>query len=365
VTPGNARIKAGSALAIQARLVGNRAPIVAQLQIADGDRWRPSEMSTDAPGSFRFGVDAVTAPFKYRVAAGPLTSPVYEVAVAHAPRVKRIDVEYTYPAGLRLPPRIESDGGDIYAPPGTDVRVRVFTDRPAATGEMTLGDGKRLALTSDAPNELSTSLKVVDDNSYRVALVDREGMGNSGETEYFIRTLDDRPPDVRILKPATDRSVTRLEEVDVEVQAEDDYGVERLDLVYSVHGTEKVVPLPIARRGALVNGRHTLYLEDLDVQPGDVVSYYVRARDLTRGTRPNEARSDMFFLEVKPVRAGVRARPEPGRDGRASAPTPSTTSSSRRRRSSSRRGSSIGGRRRRKARSRSRTSGRSRARKQT
>jgi Domain of unknown function (DUF4175) len=299
VTPGNARIKAGSALAIQARLVGNRAPIIAQVQIADGDRWRGSEMSTDAPGSFRFGVDAVTAPFKYRVAAGPLRSPVYEVAVAHAPRVKRIDVEYTYPAGLRLPPRTESDGGDIYAPPGTDVRVRVFTDRPAATGEMTLGDGKRLALTSDAPTELSTSLKVVDDNSYRVALVDREGMGNSGETEYFIRTLDDRPPDVRILKPASDRSVTRLEEVDVEAQAEDDYGVDRLDLVYSVHGAEKVVPLPIAR-GALVNGRHTLYLEDLDVQPGDVVSYYVRARDLTRGTRPNEARSDMFFLEVKP-----------------------------------------------------------------
>jgi Domain of unknown function (DUF4175) len=300
VTPGNARIKAGAALAIQARLVGNRAPIIAQLQIADGDGWRGSEMSTDAPGSFRFGVAAVTAPFKYRIAAGPLTSPVYEVAVAHAPRVKRIDVEYTYPAGLRLPPRTESDGGDIYAPPGTDVRVRVFTDRPAATGEMTLGDGKRLALSSDAPTELSTSLKVVDDNSYRVALVDREGMGNSGETEYFIRTLDDRPPDVRILKPASDRSVTRLEEVDVQAQAEDDYGVDRLDLVYSVHGTEKVVPLPIARGGALVNGRHTLFLEDLDVQAGDVVSYYVRARDLTRGTRPNEARSDMFFLEVKP-----------------------------------------------------------------
>src|SRR5262245_63446881 len=111
-------------------------------------------------------------------------------------------------------------------------------------------------------------------------------MGKSWDTEYFIRTLDDRPPDVRILKPASDRSVTRLEEVDVEAQAEDDYGVDRLDLVYSVHGTEKIVPLPIARRGgALVNGRHTLYHEDLDVKPGDVVSYYVRARGHTRGTR--------------------------------------------------------------------------------
>src|SRR6185436_4554652 len=56
----------------------------------------------------------------------------------------------------------------------------------------------------------------------------------------------------------------------------------------------------IERKSPMVNGRHTLFLEDLNVQPGDFVSYYVRARDVTRGTRPNESRSDIFFLEVKP-----------------------------------------------------------------
>ena len=321
-------------------------------------------MSTDAPGSFRFGVDAVTAPFKYRVAAGPLTSPVYEVAVAHAPRVKRIDVEYTYPAGLRLPPRTESDGGDIYAPPGTDVRVRVFTDRPAATGEMTLGDGKRLALTSDAPTELSASLKVVDDNSYRVALADREGMGNSGETEYFIRTLDDRPPDVRILKPASDRSVTRLEEVDVEAQAEDDYGVDRLDLVYSVHGTEKVVPLPIARRRDASTGV-TPSTSRISTCSRATSCPTTSARATSRAARgrTRPAATCSFWRSSRTSRSSCSPGARAG--WRAPAPTASTTSSSRRRKSSSRRGSSIGGRRRRKARSPSRTFGRSRARKRT
>jgi len=301
VTPGNAKVKAGSALAIQARLVGNRAPIIAQVQIADGDRWRVVEMTSDAAGSFRLALPSVTAPFTYRVVAGAVTSPTYEIAVAMPPRVTRIDVHYVYPAGLRLAPRTETDGGDIYAPAGTDVRVQVFTDRPAASGQMMLGDGKHIALAADAPNAFSVSLKLIDDNSYRVALADRDGFGNPGDTEYFIRTLEDRPPDVRVLKPATDRSVTRLEEVDIEAQAEDDYGVDRLDLVYSVKGgAEHVVPLTIARASVLVNGRHTLFLEDLGVAPGDFVSYYVRARDLTRGTRPNEARSDIFFLEVKP-----------------------------------------------------------------
>jgi hypothetical protein len=301
VTPGNARVKAGTPLSIDARLVGNRAPIIAQVQIADGDHWRTAEMTSDTAGAFRLAMPSVGAPFKYRVVAGAVTSPTYEIAVVVPPRVTRIDVHYTYPSGLRLAPRTEADGGDIYAPAGTDVRVQVFTDRPAATGQMALGSGKPIALALDRPTELSASLTVTGDDSYRLVLADRDGIGNPGDTEYFIRTLEDRPPEVRLLKPGTDRSVTRLEEVDIEAQAEDDYGVARLDLVYSVKGgAERVVPLTIPRASANVTGRHTLFLEELDVQPGDFVSYYVRARDLTRGTRPNEARSDIFFLEVRP-----------------------------------------------------------------
>jgi hypothetical protein len=307
VTPGNARVKAGSSLAIDARLVGNRAPVTPQVQIGDGENWRAAHMvraankDTDGAGRFRLALDSVTAPFKYRVVAGPVTSPTYAIAVAHPPRVTRIDVDYTFPAALGLKPRTEEDSGDIYAPAGTDVRVRIHTDRPAATGQMTLGDGKMLSLSADASTVLAARLKVVADNSYRVALADREGFSNPGETEYFIRLLEDRPPEVHIVKPASDRSVTRLEEVEIEAQADDDYGIERLDLVYSVRGgAEKAVPFSITPRASSVTSRRTLYLEELDVQPGEFVSYYVRARDLTRGKRPNEARSDLFFLEVKP-----------------------------------------------------------------
>ncbi len=301
VTPGSARIRAGAALAIEAMLVGSRAPVTPQVQIGDGDNWRAANMARDASGRFRLALESVTGPFKYRVVAGPVISPTYAITVAHPPRVTRIDVDYTFPASLGLKPRTEDDSGDIYAPAGTDVRVRVHTDRPAAAGHMALGHGKTLALSSEAGGVLAASLTVVDDNSYRVALADAEGLSSPGETEYFIRTLEDRPPDVHITKPASDRPVTRLEEVEVEAQAVDDYGIERLDLVYSVRGAaEKVVPFPITPRATSVSSRRTLYLEDLNVQPGDFVSYYVRARDLTRGKRSSEARSDLFFLEVRP-----------------------------------------------------------------
>ncbi len=43
-----------------------------------------------------------------------------------------------------------------------------------------------------------------------------------------------------------------------------------------------------------------MFLEDLKVKPGDVVTYHARATDVGRGRRSTESRSDIFFLEVKP-----------------------------------------------------------------
>ena len=150
---------------------------------------------------------------------------------------------------------------------------------------------------------LTADLTIQKDGSYRVALDDVDGLSNPGDTEYFIRMLDDRPPDVRILRPAGDKQVSPLEEVDIEARADDDYGIASLELVFKTcTAARSRWCRSRATRAARLGERqlHTLFLEDLKVQPGDFVTYYARARDVARGRRSIEARSDMFFLEVKP-----------------------------------------------------------------
>jgi hypothetical protein len=308
VTPGSARVPAGTGLTIGARLIGISTPLAAQLLRADLDEadeeadavWLQTEMTVDSDGGFTVALESIETPFKYRVVAAGITSPVFDVTVARAPRVERIDVEYTYPSALRLEPRVEEDGGDIYAPQGTDVRILVHPDREGASGQMTLADGRSIPLAPGRDNTLVAGLKVVADGSYRVTL-SADGLARQGETEYFIRTVEDRPPEVRIVRPARDRTVTRLEEVDIEVEADDDFGLDRLELVYAVRGgAETVVPLSVVRGKTMAAGSLTLYVEDLDVSTGDFISYYARARDQARGKDATEARSDIFFLEVAP-----------------------------------------------------------------
>ena len=92
--------------------------------------------------------------------------------------------------------------------------------------------------------------------------------------------------------------MTALQEVTIEAHANDDYGIAQLDLVYAVRGgREQVVtlkkgPRPHAHRRASVVGSFAVRR--------DFVTYFARARDVGRGRKNLEVRSDIFFLEVKP-----------------------------------------------------------------
>ena len=306
VTPGHARIARGTPLRITARLDGlpdGATPDVPALIVAAAGAV-PQPMRREGAG---YVVDwpKVDADFRYRVVAGSLTSPEYQVSAIDAAKVTRIDLEYAFPAFTRMPPRHEEDGGDIFGPAGTTVTIRVHTDKPVRRGAIAIEGGAPLNLKAEGQEAttLVAGLTIAQDGAYRIGLEDIDGLPSPEGTQYFVRVLDDRPPDVRIMRPAGDRQVTKLEEVAVEARADDDHGISSLELVYAVKGRgEKVVPFHRSAKlpSTSVNGTHTLFIEELDVEPGDFVTYYARARDISRGKASTEARSDIFFLEVRP-----------------------------------------------------------------
>jgi hypothetical protein len=255
-----------------------------------------------AGDAFEFTVNAVDRTFSYVVTAGSAQSSRYTVTALTVPRVQRIDVHYEYPDLAGLAPRDEQDAGDVYAPAGTRVRLRIHTDKPIAQGALALTHAPAIPLHAAGARTLEADLTLARDDSYRVRLADSDGLHSSGETEYFIRLMDDRPPDVRILRPSADQQITPLEEVPIEARADDDYGIAKFELVYSVSGrAERVVPFErVGGTNVQKIGVRLLAAEDLGVNPGDVITYYARARDVARGKRSTEATSDIFFLEVKP-----------------------------------------------------------------
>jgi hypothetical protein len=316
VFPGDTRLPAGQPLTIRASVRSGKTLLTGftpSLAVSAGGEERVVGMSRQGD-AFEFSFESIDRTFRYRVTAGSARSAEYTVTALFAPRVQRIDLRYEYPAFTKLAPRDDDDGGDIYAPAGTKIRFRIHADKPIASGRLMFGRPERpsagvasagassLAFSRTGERVVEGELILSKDDSYRIGLTAEDGLQSTDDTEYFIRVMDDRPPEVRIMRPAGDQQITPLEEVAIEARADDDHGISRFELVYAVAGqSPKVIPFDKATGNDQSKvGTHVVAAEDLRVRPGDVISYYARALDVGRGKRPTETRSDMYFLEVRP-----------------------------------------------------------------
>ncbi|MYI75242.1 MAG: hypothetical protein F4057_07960 [Acidobacteria bacterium] len=302
VEPGDARVPVGDPLRLHATLdAGSGAPARTPpvVVMTDGEGGEQiAGMEAVPGGAYHLEIPAVEDSFSYRVRAAALESGPYAVTALHAPRVERIDVAYRYPPSIGLPPRIEIDGGDVQAPPGTRVTVTVRMSKPVEQAVLARAEGGRTALApAGDPAVLAGTFEVGDDDTYRIRARDADGLRNPAGVDYFIRSIADEPPAVEIVRPGGDREITPLEEVVVEARAEDDYGLRGFELVYGLPGrTERVVSLQHDDGAARTTGRHTIFAEDLPLEPGNFITYHVRARD----TGAAVTRSDIYFLEVRP-----------------------------------------------------------------
>ena len=134
--------------------IGRRSVARCCERTGESDHWRAPEMTGDPAAQFPLAhARGRLTSFKYRVVAGAVTSPTYEVTVVRPPRVTRIDVDYTYPAALGLR-AAHRRGRRRHLRAGRHRRARSACTpigrRP--TGRLALGDGKPIALDARAPD---------------------------------------------------------------------------------------------------------------------------------------------------------------------------------------------------------------------
>ena len=304
VQPGNAIVARGGDQLITAALRGFESERV-ELLVRSGDSpaWTRLAMTIDSSGRYAFRLFDIALRQEYAVEASGIRSPVYALDVADLPYVKRIDLEYRFPAYTQLPPQHVDSSGDIAALRGTLVRVAVTPTIPTISGRLVVDGGDTLALVPTSNGTLIALLRVDKPGFYKVELRGRDGRLQVGSLDYTIDVLPDRKPTVSFLKPGRDAKALAVDEVFTEARAQDDYGVSKLQLVYSVNGgAEKTIPLSSATTRVLrdIAAGHTFMLEDMTLVPGDVVSYYARAVDNNTVSGAQEATSDIYFLQIRP-----------------------------------------------------------------
>lgn len=318
VFPGDARVARGADLKVTARLSNFDAEDV-EIGVRRGPQgeWERLAMAFDGErGEFAFFLYDLDEELEYFVEAANVRSDLFRVDVSELPYVQQLTLEYRFPAYTGLEPRRQEDGGDIAALRGTDVQLWVTPTLQVSGGTIVVQDEDSLRLTPGEDGTLTGSLEVTREGIYRIVFETLEGDRVVGSPDFLIDVLSDQPPMIAFVKPGRDIKVTNIEEVFVEVEAQDDYGVRALELAYSVNGgEERTLELYRGRRRDVTAG-HTFYLEEIELKPGDFISYYARATDDNRVSGRQTATTDIYFMEIRPFDRRFRqADQAPGQPG--------------------------------------------------
>ncbi len=304
IVPGDIEIAKGSDQQIGAQLMGFDSPEVQlYLQPEEAETWNALAMEPDPRGSsFRYLLIDVRSSLRYYAAAKGVRSKTHSIRVLDLARVETIDLTYNFPAYTGMEPQVVKNEGDISALKGTRVELKVHLSRPAQSARLSFDNESTIDLIPSSTQDFTGSITLERSGSYVVEIAEKSGKHYDGSSEYFIDVIQDDAPRVTITRPMRDVRATNVEEVFSEIKAEDDIGIGKLELHYSVNGgPEEVVGLYGGKPPeSSVTRSHTFFLEEFSLEPGDLISYYARAWDGNNVSGPVAASSDIYFIQIRP-----------------------------------------------------------------
>ena len=329
VLPGDATVARGADQTITARLLGFEAEEVNLLMRSAGagdtfERLPLIPVENDAgetvAGTYEVLLFDLQEAVDYLVESTGVESATYTLDVLDLPYVERLELEYHFPAYTGLEPRLVEQGGDIAVLRGTEVRLRAVPTMGTTGGVLIFddGEGETLDLAVAEDGSLTASFMVEEEGFYRVDLQAPSGDLVTASPQYTIDVLTDQPPSAMFIRPGRDTTANAIEEVFVEARADDDFGLYSLDVVYSVNGGPEESVSLFSSGGAgdnalkEVSAGHTFFLEELELEPGDFLSYYARATDRNLLQENDDVKSDLYFIQIRRYSSDFRQQQSQG-----------------------------------------------------
>jgi len=307
VTPGDVALERGSSLVVMARfqsVVPGKVDLV--LESTPGSSHRVPLVRSLADPLFGGTVPEVMTNMAYHLEYAGQRTRDYRVSVFEYPRLERSDADLRFPEYTGQPPRHIDNTRRLSAVEGSELSLNLHLNKAVVLATLRSRNTNRLSLPlrvdGDHPLATLTNYPLMASGAYDLELVDDTGRTNKLPADFVFTALKNRTPEIKVTSPAGDTRPSALEEVSFDGTVWDDFGVQTYGVAYAVPGKEpRLIELgqgvpPKEKR----QFHFLLRMEELGLQPDDLVSWFVWADDIGPDAKLRRSTSDMFFAEVRP-----------------------------------------------------------------
>lgn len=244
----------------------------------DNYQYRMQKIAAD---SFAFVFNNVQKDIDFELTAGGVRSPSYKLDVMLKPSITDFEVKLDYPAYTgRIDEQVYSIG-DVTVPVGTNLSWlfnAVHTDQVEML--FSSNEVEKIQTSRDSKDAYSYKKRAMGDEYYKVFISNRALPGGDSIT-YSISVIPDLHPEIKleVFPDSTDNKLFYFLG-----EASDDYGLSYLTFNYQItheDGKEEGIvstPINITQATKTVYD-HVFDLNELDLKPGDEVSYYFEIFD--------------------------------------------------------------------------------------
>ena len=313
IEPGDREILAGSGLEVGAEIRAFARQVPNLHVITDGEERVYGMERADsgaARGHARFmsTLAKVDRDLTYFVTLADEQTRLFRVSVKEEPRITTGKITLVYPTYTALGSETLPQGNwDLSAPFGTEASFQLTANCvPESAWISLIGEGGKTwgrplrALGDSMAATLRLTQDLGRDFGYTLEFIAREGLRARSHGPHTATVVADKPPFVRIESPGREIMLEADMLLPLSVVALDDYGISIMKLYYEFKGGKGEVPLEYHGK-AQARCDYTWDLTQVDVFPGDAVSYYVAVADNDALTGPKYARTDVYTARVPTI----------------------------------------------------------------
>jgi len=307
VSPGDVELERGDSLVVVVRCNG-KVPGAVELVFVQLEEPEQRMSMTKGLADPIYGgtIPGVERDLAYHIEYDGRRTRDYRVKVYEHPRVERADAEVGYPEYTGLPPKRFENVRTLSAVEGSRLNLGFQLNKPVKSARLIPsrhgGEAVLLRVETNVAAASIEGMVLTSSRTYRVELRDLDGRTNKVPFELAVTVLTNQTPQIKLVRPRGDLRPSPLEEIKFAAVASDDFGVVAYGIGYAVAGRE-IQHVELGRNVPARERRsfeYLLSLEELKVEPDQLLSWFVWVDDIGPDGRARRTSSDLFFAEVRP-----------------------------------------------------------------